>query len=36
MLGVRVVKNTPSEGLGVGGEAGCVPAVVTGELAIQV
>jgi hypothetical protein len=26
----------PGEGLGVGGQAGGVPAVVTGELALQV
>ena len=28
--------DAPGEGLGVGGESGCVPAVVTGELTLQV
>ena len=33
---IRHGRRIPGEGLGVGGESGCVPAVVTGELTAQV
>ena len=33
---MKQAADVPREGLGVGGESGCVPSVVTGELTVQV